>query len=130
MKEADSTSGCTVKAVSGRLKTERLGRTLLFLSDCTSTNDAGREYASKGRLTLMDIRRETIDCSNLVCEILLGIEDLLALAASDHVPLLELLRRNDSSFVDYESIDNVGIATIGELIAVNTASVRLVEYLS
>lgn len=268
MKEAHSTSGCTIKSVSGRLKTKKLGRALLFLRECTSTNDVGREYARKGAphgllivsdaqsagrgrhgrkwisprggmwmtivlrppgitlalevlpligalsvarsihhelginarvrwpndvavygskvagviaesqqegsslefvllgigvnanfesrdingekvhaTTLMDMRGEGIDCSNLLCEILLGLEDLLALAASDRVQLLELLRRNDSSggsririasekeriegiFVDYESIDNVSIATNKELIVVNTASVLLADYLS
>jgi BirA family biotin operon repressor/biotin-[acetyl-CoA-carboxylase] ligase len=267
MKEADSTSGCTVKSVSGRLKTKKLGRALLFLDECPSTNDVGREYAIEGAphgllivsesqsagrgrhgrdwisprggiwmtlilrppaitltpeelpligalavarsihlelsidakvrwpndvvvdgskvagviaesqqegnsvefvllgigvnanfeshkilekvhaTTLMDTRGSPIDCSALICKILLEVEDLLGHAASDRVQLLELLRKHDYSggrririalekqtiegiFVDYESIGEVKIATNGQSFTVNTASVLSAEYLT
>jgi len=95
--------------------------------------------------TLMDIRGAAIDGSKLVCEMLLELEELLALVVSDRLQLLELLRRNDCSagrkvkvvmekktvegvFVDYESVEVIRVVTNEELIAVNVASAVFVEY--
>jgi BirA family biotin operon repressor/biotin-[acetyl-CoA-carboxylase] ligase len=266
MTEADSLAGYTAETVSNRLRTKQLGRTLLCLKECTSTNDVGRKLANKGAphgflivsetqsagrgrhgrkwisprggiwmtiilrpplvtstlealpligalsvtrgiqnalginakvrwpndvvvdgskvagviaesqqegnsvefallgigvnanfrsyrirdeniqaVTLMDIRGAAIDGSKLVCEILLALEELLALVVSDRLQLLELLRRNDCSagrkvkvvmekktiegvFVDYESVEVIRVVTNEELVAVNVASAVFVEY--
>ena len=48
MREADSTSRCTAESILSQLKTKQLGRPLIFLDECTSTNDAGQELASDG----------------------------------------------------------------------------------
>ncbi len=42
---ADSTSGCTAESILNQLETKRLGRTLILLQECASTNDEARKLA-------------------------------------------------------------------------------------
>jgi len=99
-------------------------------------------------MTLMDLCGGAIKSSSLVCDILLELEELLALATSNRVQLLELLRSNDYSagktirvvmdgrrmiqgvFVDYESASTVLVLSDDELVVVHTASAVLVEYMT
>jgi BirA family biotin operon repressor/biotin-[acetyl-CoA-carboxylase] ligase len=263
--EADSTSGCTAESILNQLKTKQLGRTLIVLDECASTNDAARKLASnaaahgsliisatqtdgRGRhgkrwisprggiwmtlilrspttrqvewvpligalsvaravhsqlgidsrvrwpndvvvngskvagliaeghqqgdslefvllgigvnanfesrqlldrkvdaVTLMDLNGGTVDNSSLVCNILLELEELLSLAASDPQRLLEFLRRRDYSagrnvkvvmedrmvegvFVEYQSLGAVLVDSKGERVIVPASSALLVEY--
>jgi BirA family biotin operon repressor/biotin-[acetyl-CoA-carboxylase] ligase len=96
-------------------------------------------------VTLKDVSRGTVDSPRLVCNILLELEELLSLAASDLEQLLELLRRRDYSagrtvkvvmkdrtiqgvFADYQSVDAAVIHSNGERVVVPAASAILVEY--
>jgi len=47
MRKANPTSGFTPESISTRLETKQLGRNLIQLDECTSTNDLARRFASK-----------------------------------------------------------------------------------
>jgi len=96
-------------------------------------------------VTLMELNNGRVDSSRLVCNILLELEDLLTLAASNPPQLLELLRGRDYStgrtikvamedkviegvFVDYESPNMAVLSSKGQMFVVDSASAISVDY--
>ena len=127
----------------------QLGNSLEFVLLGIGVNANFRSDAIQDKkinaVTLMELNNRAVDCSQLVCNILLELEELVTLAESNATRLLEVLRRRDDStgktikvqleskaiegvFVDYESPNTVIVDSKGELIFVETASAVLVEY--
>jgi len=112
-----------------------------------NTNFETRELGdvNLNAITLKTLTKRTVDNSGLICSILLELEELLSLAASDPGYVLGLLRKRTFSIgkkirvlvgnrtiegvlVDYKSMDTVLVECKDESVVVPAASAILVEY--